>query len=138
MVAVVAAMFFAGCSKESPKVSESSLIGAWKAPLNVSEGLIHGLGGKNLVINPDYTAVFESLSFNHWRIEGDELTLTNYTEAEHGVDHVLDILHYTIVNYCDTMMTLVGTYTHTIGDSIYLTADMSGMYQRKIVLPEAR
>ncbi len=137
ILAVAAAMIFVGCSKDevSTKIPEINLIGNWKAPYDVSRGAIQGLGGKNLIIYPDHTAVFESLKFNYWKFEGNELTFTNYTEAEHGVDHVLDVLHYTIAIYSDTVMALVGTYTHTVGDSVYLTADMSGTYEKKVILP---
>ncbi len=128
MLAVVA--MSVACSKEeSSRVSEENLIGIWKAPVNIGDGAVQGISGKKLIIYPNHKATFASLEFNHWKLEGDELTFTNYTD--HGVDCEVDVLKYTIVQYADTVITLVGTYTQSYGDSLYLKADLSAMFQRQ-------
>lgn len=135
MLIAAAALLAVACTKvEDPKVAESDLVGAWKAPYSVGGSTLQGVGGKNLVINENHTATFATLAFNYWKIEDDELIFTYY--ADHGVDHEVDVLRYTIANFCDTVMTLVGTYTKTIGDSVYLVADMSGMYLRPKPQPD--
>lgn len=134
LLALTVALMATACSKEESKYDELKLIGAWKAPVSVSNGAIQGLGGKDLVIKGDHTANFAILSFNYWKLEGDELIFTQYIDR--GVTHEVNVLRYTIASFCDTVMALVGTYTKTVGDSIYLVADMSGMYQRKLEVPQ--
>lgn len=128
------AMLAASCSEEEQVVADRNVVGAWKAPLSVGGGAVPGVGGKNLVINENHTASFANLSFNYWKIEGDELIFTHH--VDHGVVREVDVLRYIIATYCDTVMTLVGTYTRTIGDSVYLRADMSGMYQKQTEDPQ--
>ena len=136
IVAVAVVLMAAACSEEEPRFDENSFVGAWKAPLSVGDGAIEGLGGKELVIKKDHTADFAILSFNYWKLEDDELIFTRYIDR--GVTHEVDVLRYNIASLCDTVMVLVGTYMHTVGDSVYLVADMSGMYQRKLQVPQGQ
>ena len=118
-----------GCSKEEPKVAESKLVGTWTSPLNIGGGVVEGVGGKDLIIKEDHTATFNVLYFDYWKIEGDVLTFT--THIDHGITRELSVLKYTIDNFSDSTMLLTGTYTYAVGDSVYLTGDMSGLYKRK-------
>lgn len=134
MMVVAAALMAVACSKEEPKVAESRLVGTWKAPLSVGAGSVEGVGGKNLIINANHTASFAVLQFKNWKIEGDVLTFTNV--ADQGVNREMEVLRYTINNFTDSLMTLTGSYTYLVGDSIVIQGDMSGVYARQAEQPQ--
>ena len=129
LVMVAVAMMATACGKEEPKVPESKLVGIWTAPLAAGGDAVHGVGGKDMVINADHTASFAVLFFNNWKIEGDVLTLTSYSDLA-GVRKV-GVLQYTIENISDSTMLLKGKYTYAVGDSVYMQGDMSGLYKKK-------
>ena len=112
MMVVAAALMAVACSKEEPKVAES----------------------KNLIINANHTASFAVLQFKNWKIEGDVLTFTNV--ADQGVNREMEVLRYTIDNFTDSLMTLTGSYTYLVGDSIVIQGDMSGVYARQAEQPQ--
>ena len=129
MMFVAVAMLAVACEKaEEPIVPEAKLVGAWTAPLSSTDEIMHDLGGKNLVINPNHTASFSYLSFKNWKIEGEVLTMTNYTGE--GVNRHVEVLRYIINNYTDTSMLLTGRYIYAVGDSVYREGDFSGLYKR--------
>lgn len=129
LVLFVAATMAAGCSKEEPKVPESKLVGTWTAPLNAGGGTVQGVGGKDLEIKSDHTAHFAVLNFDRWKIEGDQLTFTSY--VDHGTYREVSLLKYTIDDFSESTMTLTGKYIYTVGDSVYMEGDMSGVYKKK-------
>ena len=126
---VAAAILAVACSKpEEPKVPESKLVGVWKAPNNMGDETMDAFGGKNLTINANHTASFSYLEFDNWKIEGDQLTLTNLSGE--GLYRRVEVLRYIIEDYHDTAMLLTGNYTLAVGDSVYLRGDLSGLYKR--------
>ena len=126
---VAVAVMVAACTKEDPKVPESKLVGTWQVPLAAGGDVIQGVGGKDLVICDDHTASLVNFVFDNWKIEGDVLTFSNL--IDHGNVYEMEVLKYEIVEYLDTAMILNGSYTHLIGDSVYLQGDMSGLYRKK-------
>lgn len=130
VILLVAAVILAvSCKKEvEPKVPESKLVGVWKAPFTMSDNAIGDFSGKYLIINENHTATFNILSFNSWKIEDDELILTNY-HGEGPARHV-EVLRYTINNFADTTMLLTGKYIYAVGDSVCLEGDLSGLFKR--------
>ena len=129
IILMTAAMMAVAYSKpEEPIVPESKLVGTWVVPFSIAGEEIGNFAGKKLIINEDHTATFSILSFNNWKIEGDQLTLTNmYGE---GLNRHLEVLRYTIVSYVDTAMLLTGNYISTVGDSVYVQGDLSGLFTR--------
>ena len=126
---MAAAILAVACSKpEEPKVPENKLVGAWKAPLNMTDGTMNAFGGKPLTINANHTATFSYLAFDNWKIEGDQLILTNLSGE--GLSRRIEVLRYTIENYVDTAMLLTGKYILAVGDSVYQQGDLSGLYKR--------
>ena len=127
---MTAAIMAVGCSKpEEPAVPEVKLVGVWKAPFVTCEGMMEDFAGKKLTINADHTGSFHYLSFANWKIEGDQLTFSNYFEQD--ARRHLELLRYTISNYADTAMLLTGKYMYIVGDSVYQEADMSGLFSRE-------
>lgn len=137
VIILVAAMMLAvSCQKaEEPLVPESKLIAVWKAPLTIGDASMNDFAGKNLILNHNHTASFSSLYFNNWKIEGDQLTLTNYFGE--GPNRHLEVLHYTINSFTDTTLLLTGKYIAAIGDSVYMEGDLSGLYKKdKTQMPQ--
>ena len=129
MILAVAAMAVACTKEKEPSVAESKLVGIWVAPLNAGGGVLQGVGGKDLVIMDNHTALLATKPFANWKITGDELVFSNFVER--GYMSEIESLKYQILNFADTVMTLKGTYTYVVGDSIYMKANMSGLYQKK-------
>lgn len=130
VIILIAAMVLAvSCEKAvEPLVPEIKLIAVWKAPLTIGDEAMNDFAGKNLILNQNHTASFSRLYFNNWKIEGDQLTLTNYYGE--GPNRHLEVLRYTINSFTDTTLLLTGRYIAAIGDSVYMEGDLSGLYKR--------
>ena len=81
MILAVAAMAVACTKEKEPSVAESKLVGTWVAPLNAGGGVLQGVGGKDLVIMDNHTALLATKPFANWKITGDELVFRNFVES---------------------------------------------------------
>lgn len=130
MLLVAVALTVAACSKEESKYPEEMFVGTWTIPFTVSQD-VPNVAGKYLVINENHTGIMNTVPFDAWKLEGDELTFTNDRRINGDEVRDLEVLKYTIVNANDSVITLVGRYTHIVNERVVTAGDMSGVYNKK-------
>ncbi len=127
MLAMLAVLLTAtvSCSEKEQPVAESAVVGIWSFPLTAGQD-VFDLIGKKLVINDNHTALLAHVPFSNWKLDGYNLTMSNYTPGSQR----LEMLQYTIDAITDSTLGLSGRYFIAVGDSILVETDMSGLYKR--------
>lgn len=131
-ILAAAALMAVSCNKVENKFPEENLVGEWEIP--AIDSTRPDYEGKILTIHEDHTAEMYKLSFNYWKLEGDEVTFTRYQD-EGDPGNAIGQMKMTVVNITDTNMRVKGRYIHTNGDTIDNTFNVGGLY-KKILPPQ--
>ena len=126
MLAMLAVLLTAmvSCGEKERPVAESAVVGIWSFPLTAGQD-VFDLIGKKLIISADHTAMLAHVPFSNWKLDGYNLTMSNYTPGSQR----LEMLQYTIDAITDSTLGLSGRYFIAVGDSILVETDMSGLYK---------